>query len=1113
MGLSKKALLGLCNMLGIKGVTTKPKEYLANIIREYKELKNTRVISNPQDEKTITTIYHMADIHIRVLERHDEYREVFDKVCEYFKAIPETKENSVVVICGDIFHDRSKLTPECILLFKDFVDNLTKLIDVVIIAGNHDVFTHGDRENIISGITEVKEFENFHYLKQSGIYKYHNIDFAVSSLLDNKIVKIDTLEQANKDLELAENYRSISLYHGPVNGAKLDNGTLYPDGMDVVNLKTFQGFDLTLLGDIHLRQFLNKEKTVAYSGSLIQQNHGEEKDHGFLKWDLATNTSEFIKIENDYGYITLDIKDNVIPTGTVFPVKSRVRIRHPYEEDLDFETIKKQIEEKTIILSISKEILQEPLISPEKALENGEISVENTGKTDTSVFKGLISKFSKETQQELLVLHSQFSDEYSKQITTNDTCPWKIKSMEFKNIFVYGGDNLNRIDFDKGITGILGTNASGKTSLMNTLLYCLFGSVFKTKSFNNRNVIHRGSKTFHVKLEISCGEYVYFIEKNGKNKTRKGGSVGMEETITFTRIDKENEMTNLTGANKIDTERVIYDTLGLTTKENFILTNVLSNSLYVSVLNMTSSEISKILGELFNMEKYKDIHAKITKKVKEFAEKTRDCSRDFERISRENSAEVKEDEIRSLEETSVETKNAVECLEKELNTIARKEALLEVDNHQEVSEEILGKEQQLRAFTMDTALNPQLLDYDLTSLSKQSNKLKCSKAEYLEDWQEDAITNLQNHIMITETTNTEPQSPHFKKEYELAVKQLSEELTAQEFIDDLKEVKQEGEYYPLDENLYLDLIDFLESLNSVSGESLKNKLIVQEYQEYTRNLWKYNDTVKQINLSKEHLNGLLFSKKQDILTAIKVLQSKDTIEKIDRHHQSKENRATLQQLSNQKENVKKSKKKLQQTLKDTEAKLTMLKYRREKFLANKEQLVLLEKEMKQHSAKENLYKYYKDLTSDKALPKLLLKEKLKKVEKSASILCYKLVGLTVSLDTLDGDEETKYEITCNKGNAVIGTDCISGFERFCVNVALKLALDKHKCKSGARLFLIDEALDCISQENIFKVDTLFEELKKYYSTVLVISHNEDLKSKIDHRINISVGDTFSKIAN
>jgi DNA repair exonuclease SbcCD nuclease subunit len=793
-------------MLGIKGVANKSKEQLADIIREYKELKNTRVISDPQNEKTITTIYHSADIHIRVLERHDEYREVFDKVCEYFKAIPGTKEDSVFVICGDIFHDRSKLTPECILLFKEFIDNLTELIDVVIIAGNHDVFAHGDRENIISGITEVKEFENFHYLKQSGIYKYHNIDFAVSSLLDNKIVKIDTLLEANKDLELPENYRSVALYHGPVNGAKLDNGTLYPEGMDTVNLKTFQGFDLTLLGDIHLRQFLNKEKTVAYPGSLIQQNHGEEKEHGILKWDLTTNTSEFIKIENDYGYITLDVKDNKVPELD-FPKKSRVRIRHPYEEELDFETIKKKIEEKTVILSISKEILQDPLISPEKALENGEISVGNAGKTDTSVFKGLISKFSKDTQNELLSIHSQFSEEYSKQTVSNDTCPWKIKSMEFKNIFVYGGDILNRIDFDKGITGILGTNASGKTSLMNTLLYCLFGSVFKTKSFNNRNVIHRGSKTFKVKLEISCGEYIYFIEKNGKNKTRKGGSIGMEETIIFTRIDKENEMINLSGANKIDTERVIYDTLGLTTKDNFILTNVLSNALYVSVLNMTSSEISKILGELFNMEKYKDIHGKITKKVKEFAEKTRDCSRDFERISRENSAEVKEDEIKSLEETSIETKNAVECLEKELNYIARKEALLEIDNHQEVSEEILEKEEELRAFTMDTVINPQLLDYDLSSLGKENIKLKCSKAEYNVDWQEETITKLQNHIMITEATNTQPQSPHFKKEYELAVKQLSEELTAQEFIDDLKEVKQDGEYYPLDENLYLDLLD------------------------------------------------------------------------------------------------------------------------------------------------------------------------------------------------------------------------------------------------------------------------------------------------------------------
>ena len=48
-------------------------------------------------------------------------------------------------------------------------------------------------------------------------------------------------------------------------------------------MSQMKGYDPVLLGDIHKRQFMNKAKTIAYCGSLVQQNHGEELGHGYLK--------------------------------------------------------------------------------------------------------------------------------------------------------------------------------------------------------------------------------------------------------------------------------------------------------------------------------------------------------------------------------------------------------------------------------------------------------------------------------------------------------------------------------------------------------------------------------------------------------------------------------------------------------------------------------------------------------------------------------------------------------------------------------------------------------------------------------------------------------------
>ena len=60
----------------------------------------------------IKKIYHIADVHIRNLKRHKEYREVFENLYDY---IHKTKtHDSVIVLCVDIVHAKTDMTPEVI---------------------------------------------------------------------------------------------------------------------------------------------------------------------------------------------------------------------------------------------------------------------------------------------------------------------------------------------------------------------------------------------------------------------------------------------------------------------------------------------------------------------------------------------------------------------------------------------------------------------------------------------------------------------------------------------------------------------------------------------------------------------------------------------------------------------------------------------------------------------------------------------------------------------------------------------------------------------------------------------------------------------------------------
>ena len=86
--------------------------------------------------KCIKTIYHLADIHIRPLKRHQEYRIIFNKL---YNEIRKDSDDSLIVICGDIVHEKDKITPELIILIQEFLTELSNITDVILFSGNHDL--------------------------------------------------------------------------------------------------------------------------------------------------------------------------------------------------------------------------------------------------------------------------------------------------------------------------------------------------------------------------------------------------------------------------------------------------------------------------------------------------------------------------------------------------------------------------------------------------------------------------------------------------------------------------------------------------------------------------------------------------------------------------------------------------------------------------------------------------------------------------------------------------------------------------------------------------------------------------------------------------------------
>ena len=109
-------------------------------------------------------IAHMADIHIRNLIYHKEYKAVFSSLYEKLKE----EKVDIIYVGGDLAHTKTQLSPEYFDLCSDFLSNLGNIAPTYVILGNHDGnlrSTH--RQDAVTPIVEALQHPGVHLLKNS----------------------------------------------------------------------------------------------------------------------------------------------------------------------------------------------------------------------------------------------------------------------------------------------------------------------------------------------------------------------------------------------------------------------------------------------------------------------------------------------------------------------------------------------------------------------------------------------------------------------------------------------------------------------------------------------------------------------------------------------------------------------------------------------------------------------------------------------------------------------------------------------------------------------------------------------------------------------------------
>lgn len=1030
-------------------------------------------------------IIHIADIHIRPLERHDEYIQVFSNFYNYLETLE--KDETILFICGDIFHTKDKLLSETIVLYYNFLEKISNLCDkVFIILGNHDLFKSNIRYDTAYGISYIGSLENVTYIRKSSNFIYKNLSITTSCIND----KFQYYIESDTDILDTEPVVKIHLYHGIVHGVNdTFMGTVYKTPND------FKNFDLVLLGDIHEHKYIENDNSqvIAYPGSLIQQNFKESLNKGFIHYIYNNSTDKyipkFITLKNEYCYYTILINEDGIQNKDELNILKNYKYAHirlileldPIKCTNDFlNKIIKQIEKNITILSITKQF--------KNIIEkiNKDIIIDNNNSKNIALFENdilldILNKLTNNDEEKILLVqkyHSEVKDiiEYKDIVYSNS---WSIKSLEFQNVFIYGGNHINKINLENGLIGILGNNAIGKSCILYIIIYSLFGYISKSKNVSNKNIMNKNAKSYYIKLEIemSNNNDIYIIErKSGKIRTRKTGNT-TEEQLSFIL----NKTKDLTCSTKTDTEKLIKEILGITNKEDFVFTNIISSMLTKNIITMSNSELDDVLSNLFNTKIYKELYNYVKNENKTLLTKRIQLETELNTYKQANNTiEIdtnvsKSDLLKNYKQYQAELKQINK------NIIIPKK-IIELQKGESFDSLISIYKNKLEQYHKHIDINIECTEYEMNKLKELLNTYdkKSFITEKPLDYNEDTdysveIENItqylkhnsiqedicyDNFISLKDINNLKSQLNKMKSKNDLSDKQF---ILIQSFFKNY--IK----------NCQFNLNQYNSNISKILIDKLKQYtdcINYEKYQEYLNDMNLYNKYKQyfQYNSDKEYLNLLELNKEYN-----EYMIEKDT-------------------LKNKIQNVEVIISKLE----------LIEKYKN----TNNEKIKELNYTLDELNKKLEIVNIYKNLVSDKYLPKYLLEYTIKQIQQEANELIYTLCNITISFETI---ENCKWNIIIHKNNMELSVHQCSGYETFIINVALKIIFDKYKFYSGIKMFFIDEGLDCVSEENYDKLDDLFELLKSYYNTVIIISHNETLKQKVEKTINISTDFINSKI--
>ena len=1027
---------------------------------------------------------HISDVHWRSLKRHDEYRTILTEM--FVKLQQESPD--VIFIGGDIVHSKTQgISPEIIENLNWWFTSLSKIAPVHIILGNHDgLILNEDRQDAISPIISAINDSNIYLYKKSGIYPtgLDNINWCVFSCFDQKNwskIKPDS------------NAINIACFHGAVMNSKTDTDWQLEGE---VSLDFFDDYDFGFLGDIHKRQYLDKDKRIAYPGSPIQQNYGEDLIKGFLIWEIKNRhdfNSRFVSLDNPHPFVTIDWQDNLEKTILFCEkVKRRSRFRIRSDQNITQSEIK---------------ILYHYLKNDKNAHE---IVFQNNTKNDTrsnttektslyksidirksedrlKVFNSYFENIESDIVEKVDLLFKENLDKIPNNLTDIFGQNWSINSLEFDNTFSYGKNNY--INFNKlnGVVGIFGNNRTGKSSIPGTLMYTLFNTTDRG-AIKNQDIVNIRKGSCKSKVNITIGTKNYDIVRETTKKTNKNNKLSANTNLSLIETSKSVDETE---EQRRETEKILRNLIG--TSDDFLYTSFASQGSMNTFINEKSSARKSVLSKFLNLDIYEDLYKNsresyivLKNNLKNTSEKNWTILKNeiVDNInSKKNSLVESEEELKINREKEVETRLKIKEIETNISNHPSghtyQSAVKELDyitsRKNETKTDIVNLTQKVKDLKLKLHKIAEFKkDFPIETLKEQKDKLDNLLSD-LKDYKN------KKSLLITQKNN--------KNEEIKILDQVpcGDKFPTCKFISKAHSSKSDINEISLNvTKIEASIYEIQSVIKTLEKDSLDQK--IDKYNDILNKEYKAGVDIESIQNKIEIKNSKLKDlkdKKNNIQVVLEELENFNNNKHIDKLN-----------------NVKTGLNRLQNCIFDLEA--FIKKENREIFsLENDYKSLELEEQQYNKIIEEwKIYDLYSQAVSKKGIPTMLIGSYLPKINKEIESI---LSGVTsFKIKILDDENNSNLNVYIDYGDSIRIIECASGMEKMMASIAIRVALTNISTLPKSDIFIIDEGFGALDASNIEACAKLLKSLKKYFKTILIISHIDAIKDVVDKNLEVII---------